>query len=269
MSKSGSPTVSSLFKSAVDAGNVSQLAASALRIPDMGAAIQAGLGVVPDQVKAQDVTLVSVLIDDSGSIRFGSNSQLVRDGHNGMLTALKGSKQANGVLMHTRYLNGTILYPYSLLDQVPQMDTHNYDPDGGTPLYDETAVILATVLAKFQEFEDAGTAARSVTVIVTDGMDQGSYKHSADSVKKVVSDMLARERHIIGAIGIQYDQFDFRQVFHDMGLEDRWVLTPSNNPSEIRKAFNFMSQSAVRASQGGAHFSKTAAAGVGGFGGNP
>ncbi len=257
--------VASLFKGAVEAGNVSQLAAAALRIPDMGAQIQAGLGVVPDNVKAQEVTLVSSLVDDSGSIRFGGKAQLVRDGHNQLAASLRGSKQASGVLMHTRYLNGTILYPYSLLPQVPDMDTHNYNPDCGTPLYDQTAVVLATVLAKFQEFEDAGTVARTVTVIITDGMDEGSRKQSAASVRKVVADMLARERHIIGAIGIQYETFDFRQVFLDMGLEDRWILTPKNNASEIRRAFNFMSQSAVRASQGGAHFSKTAAGGVGGF----
>lgn len=265
MSKS-SPAVSALFQSAVDTGNVSRLAAQTLNIPDMGAQIQAGLGVVPDDVKAQEVTLVSLLVDDSGSIRFGSNAQLVRDGHNLMRDALRGSKQANGVLMLTRYLNGTLLYPYSLLDQVPTMDTHNYNPYGGTPLYDETAVILATVLAKAQEFEDAGQPARSVTIIVTDGMDEGSRKHTAASIKKVVREMLAkRERNIIGAIGIQYDQFDFRETFLEMGLEDRWILTPKNTESEIRKAFGFFSQSAVRASQGGAHFSKTAAAGVGGF----
>ncbi|MCC6934206.1 MAG: hypothetical protein IT406_00720 [Candidatus Yanofskybacteria bacterium] len=266
MSKS-SPAVSQLFTSAVQNGNVSQLAAQALNIPDLGAQIQEGLGVAPDDVRAQEVTLVTTLVDDSGSIRFAGNSQLVRDGHNGMVAALKGSKQAGGVLMHTRYLNGTVLYPYSLLDQVPQMDSHNYDPNGGTPLYDQTALILGTVLAKYQEMEEAGTAARSVTVIVTDGMDEGSRVHTADSVRKVVNDMLARERHIIGAIGIQYTDsrtgqaFDFREVFREMGLQDRWILTPENDHSAIRRAFNFMSQSAVRASQGGAQFSKTAAGG--------
>ena len=46
-----------------------------------------------------------------------------------------------------------------------------------------------------------------------------------------------------------------------MGIEDRWILTPGNNPSEIRRAFQVFSQSAVRASQA-ASFSQGT---VGGF----
>jgi len=48
-----------------------------------------------------------------------------------------------------------------------------------------------------------------------------------------------------------------------MGIPDAWILTPGNNASDIRKAFNVFSQSAVRASQGAGAFSKTA---LGGFG---
>lgn len=271
MSKSSSsPSVADLFKSAQETG-LSVAAVQALDIPDLGAQIQAGLGVHPDDVPAQEVTLVAQLVDDSGSIRFAGNAQEVRDGHNLVLESLKGSKQSGGVLMHTRYLNGTVLYPFSQLDQVPQMDTHNYDPNGGTPLYDQTAAVLGTVLAKFQQFEDAGTPARTVTVIVTDGMDAGSYNQTASSVRTVVREMLAKERHIIAGIGIQYQEpggqkFDFRAVFREMGLEDRWILTPKDSKSDIRKAFAMISQSAVRASQGGASFSKTA---IGGFGATP
>ena len=35
-----------------------------------------------------------------------------------------------------------------------------------------------------------------------------------------------------------------------MGIPDRWILTPGNSASEIRRAFAVFSQSAVRASQG-------------------
>ena len=54
---------------------------------------------------------------------------------------------------------------------------------------------------------------------------------------------------------------DLRAIFREMGIEDRWILTPGNNPSEIRKAFQVFSQSAVRASRA-ASFSQGA---VGGF----
>jgi hypothetical protein len=264
-SQSQQPSVADLFQSAQEQG-LSRVAISTLNIPDMGALISAGLGIVPDDVPAQEVTLVAVLIDDSGSIRFQKNAQHVRDGFNLILDSLGGSKQSNGVLLYCLYLNGKLLTAYALLDQVPRMDTHNYDPNGGTPLYDQTALILASQLAKLQEFEDAGTPVRTVTVIVTDGQDEGSRKHTPSTIRTVVREMLSKERHIIAAIGIECPGVDFKQVFGEMGLEDRWILTPGNNPSDIRRAFEMASQSAVRASQGGANFSKTA---VGGFGANP
>ena len=47
-----------------------------------------------------------------------------------------------------------------------------------------------------------------------------------------------------------------------MGIPDEWILTPGNSASEICKAFQVFSQSAVRASQGGATLSQVA---LGGF----
>jgi hypothetical protein len=73
--------------------------------------------------------------------------------------------------------------------------------------------------------------------------------------------MTRSEAHIVAAMGISDGTTDFRSVFREMGIEDRWILTPGNNPSEIRKAFQVFSQSAVRASQA-ASFSSSA---LGGF----
>src|SRR5205823_6207144 len=103
--------------------------------------------------------------------------------------ALAGSRQANGILMHARYLNGRVLYPYCLLGQALRMDSHNYDPVGSTPLYDQTAVMLGTVVAKVQEFEDNNVPVRAVTLIVTDGADCGSRHHTPATVRPLVRDL--------------------------------------------------------------------------------
>jgi hypothetical protein len=78
-----------------------------------------------------------------------------------------------------------------------------------------------------------------------------------------VEDMLRQEKHIIAAMGIDDGHTDFRQVFREMGIQDRWILTPGNSDQEIRRAFQTFSQSAVKASQGAGHFSRAA---LGGFG---
>ncbi len=80
----------------------------------------------------------------------------------------------------------------------------------------------------------------------------------------MVDSLLKTENHIVAAMGIDDGSTDFRKVFSDMGIPDEWILTPGNTESEIRKAFQLFSQSAVRASQNAASFSQTA---MGGFGG--
>ena len=256
------PNANQLLKTAHKEGDLSMASMQVLGNIDIGNQIQAGLGIAAEDVQASEVVLVTMLIDDSGSIRFGNNTQHMKDGHNLVLASLVGSKQKDGVLVHTRYLNGKVLYPYTKIDDALKMDSQNYNPDGGTPLYDQSVVVLGTVLAKTKEFEDAGVPVRSVTLIASDGADEHSHGRARD-VKSIVCDMMSKERHIVAAMGFEDGHTDFKKVFSEMGIRDEWILTLGNSPKEIRKAFQLFSQSAVQASKSGASFSKTA---LGGFG---
>jgi hypothetical protein len=262
---STSKNVNELFNQAHNEGTLSAQSMQTIQILDPGAQINNALGIKVDDVQASEVVLVSLLVDDSGSIRFAGNADVVREGHNGCLDALSKSKQKDNVLVHTRYLNGQILYPYCALDGATKMDTHNYNPNGGTPLNDETVTMLATVLAKCQEFKANGVPCRTVTLIVTDGRDEHSHKTTVSQVAHLVKDMLMQETHIIAAMGIDDGVTNFKAVFSEMGIRPEWILTPANTQSDIRKAFGVFSQSAVRASQSAASFSKTAGGGLGGF----
>src|SRR3989338_9638645 len=97
----------SLFESAIAQGSLSASALQAIQINDIGTAINAALGVSVDDVKASEVVLATLLIDDSGSIRSAGNEQAVREGHNRFLEMLEGTKQKDGVLAMCRYLSGT------------------------------------------------------------------------------------------------------------------------------------------------------------------
>lgn len=280
MSQQRSRSINRLFQNAQAEGVLSPTSLQALQALDLTTQIQAGLGVSVEHVHASEVVLVTIMVDDSGSIRFSGNSQTVRDGHNAVLDALMASKQGGNILTHTAYLNGTILFPYlplAVIDeperlrtgkiryvrnpQVLAMDSKNYDPNLGTPLYDETVVLLGRVLAKYQEFADGGVAARTVTLIVTDGADQHSQRATPTTVRSLVKDLLG-EQHIVAGMGIDDGgQTDFRRIFRDMGIQDEWILTPGQSQQEIRKAFQVFSQSAVRASQGAVAFQQTAAGG--------
>ena len=258
---SQSKKVNELFIAAHGDGTLSTSSLQALTAVDLGAQIQSGLGVAVDDVHASEVVLLTIMPDDSGSIRFGGNAQAVRDGHNLVLDALGACKQRDGILAHTRYLNGSVLFPYRPLDQAVRMSAANYDPNEGTPLYDQAVVLLGSVLAKTREFEDAGVVARSVTLLITDGSDQHSRRATARDVAALAADLARMESHIVAAMGIADGVTDFRRIFREMGIEDRWILTPGSDPSEIRRAFQVFSQSAVRASQA----ATLSASGLGGF----
>ena len=72
-----------------------------------------------------------------------------------------------------------------------------------------------------------------------------------------------RRRHIVAAVGLSDGHTNFRKVFGNMGIEDRWILTPGASKSDIRSAFRVISQTAVRTSQGRGQFSRAAAGGFG------
>lgn len=278
MTSQSAGSVPGLFKTAKNEGVLSAAALTAINVNDIGAEINAALGVSVDDVTAGEVTLVTPLLDDSSSIaQVKGNAQAVRDGHNLIIDSLSKTKarQKDGILASTSYLNRGLLYPYCVVEQAVRLDDNNFRPNGGTPLYDKSIVTLGTVIAKWQEFTANGVTCRTVTPIVTDGADWGSSKTARD-VKKVVDDMLRQECHIIAGVGIWDGKLDgngdpipgtgtdFKQVFGEMGIRPEWILTPQNTPSEIRRAFNMLSQSAVRASQAaGANFSQAA---MGGFG---
>lgn len=253
------PDLKNLFEDAVADGQLSRLAAGSISIVDLGAAISQGLGVSIDDVGASEVTLVTMLIDDSSSIAACDNEGVVRDGHNLIVAALESAPGVSDFFVHTRYLNGKILYPYVAVADAPAMDAGNFQASGYTPLYDQTMVTLATVVAKLQELTNAGIAARAVTVLITDGADCGSKRSTAREVATLIGDLVCDERHVVAAMGIRDGQTDFAAVFQTMGIPAPWILTPANTGDEIRRAFQVVSQSAIQ-------IGTRAATGLGGFG---
>src|SRR3569623_3151773 len=91
-------------------GALSKQALDTLDVVDVGAQIQAGLGLSIDDVGSSEVVLLTMMPDASGSIQPANTAQAVRDGHNFVLDALAQSKHAGEVLAHTRSLNGHVLF---------------------------------------------------------------------------------------------------------------------------------------------------------------
>lgn len=258
-----------LIDSTQRAGALSDASVQALRKVRPG---KLSLGSGADQYKGDNVLLVATLIDDSGSLNVAverrsetrkpvshpvphndpkSNAEAVRIGHNAVTQALNESSNSSAVWFHTRYLNGYELNPWNPLADAKRLDHNNYQPQGDTPLYDETVAILGSIIAKSQEFRNNWVGVRTATLLVTDGQDAGSKLQTANSVRNIVTDMYNTGIHIIAAMGIDDGTTDFRKVFIQMGIHENLILTPGSTPEEIRKAFGSFGKMASSATNPG------------------
>jgi hypothetical protein len=292
MASQSAQDLDALFQDAVSEQDLSPATIQALQAVDIGENMQAALGTPADQVKASRVLLVRGLLDDSGSIRFAGNSQVMRDGQNDIRQALIDTKQGPSIQMAVSYMNKGLLCGYRQVDAVPVLDEKNYNPTGGTPLYREFLSILKDVVLKAQEFTNNGVNVQSITYLATDGANE---EHGgtvfALHILPVVQDLLKSEQHIICGVGIDDASYntagqltvpgtDFKAVFMEMGIPEQWIIDVKCPPKpgesekdrrarlrhEILAAFGTISQSAARASQTAGNASAFSQTAVGGFG---
>ena len=250
-----------LFQQGVDAGTVT--ADSLAKLNDLGAEIEQALGIDAQDIPASEVMLLTMEIDDTGSIQGAGNEADVRKGCNTVLDEVGKSTMGDDILVSLQFLIDGLLFPYTQLKSATHLDARNYRADGShTPLFDRSMVVLGAVLAKEQEFANQGVPVRTVTVIVTDGADNSSKARASD-VAKLVKGMLQAENHIIAFIGVSDGSVDFRQVARDMGIQDQWVLTPNSDGHSIRDAFGLVSRASQAASQASANLSQIQQSGFG------
>ncbi len=230
--------------------------------------VRKGDGVTPETYKHSSVDIITVLVDDSGSI-FNkepgdpvdkvSNDQLVREGVNAIIDALLATKKKGQIIISIRTINGVLICPYVYLEEVPRLDTKNFRDGGVTPFFDETLVTLASVIAKAKSFDDAALGVRTWTLLLTDGDDRHSRKSTALDVAEVMK-ALDNETHTVMGFGVSDGKTDFKAVFRSMGIKEDNILVSANNPSAIRAKFRQASQSATGLK------SASAAGTLGGFG---
>lgn len=254
-----------LLNGAQDDGFLDPNAANALQTVDLGQMIQGNLGISADDIDSNEVFGLFILLDDSTSIRMGGNTQIMRDGYNMILDALVKSGSRDDIIVSTMTLNGGILQPPTALVNAIRLDSKNYNPSGGTPLFDQSLTTGALVTAKRQEFASTGASFRGVVLIASDGEDVGS-RSNPRQVKAVLDSLQAQEVIQVLALGIDDGHTNFQAVFESMGVLPENVLTVNSDPSSIRKAFGVISRATVAASQGG---SVSQSGGLGGFGVNP
>lgn len=241
----------SLFTSATARGVLSPQS-STLITGNLGNLVLAGAaGKDLEDITASEVTLVTVLIDASASIADRGLERAVREGQNALLDAFSGAKDRDAVLLACWTFSGQmgVVHSYVPVPDATRLDAKNYRASGSTALYDTWCSALAANVAYAQRLRDGGTPTRSVVVVVTDGEDVGS-RHTAADCARLSRDLLASELFTLALVGVGAD-VNFEHVAKSMGIPGGCILWEKDaTPSSLRRAFQLVSRSAVRASQG-------------------
>jgi hypothetical protein len=220
---------------------------------DLGGMVIAGAaGMDAEDIQASDVTLITLAIDASSSIGQRGLERAVCDGQKLLLDAFAGSKEKDAVLvaLWTFESEQKVVHGYVPVDDATTLEAgKTYRTSGCTHLYDTFIDACAANVAYAQTLRDAGTPTRSIVVVITDGEDVGS-RRPARACRKLAEDLLKSEQFILAFVGVGSD-VDFHKVAADMGVPPGCVLVQKDaTPSGLRTAFQMVSKSAIRASQG-------------------
>jgi hypothetical protein len=240
-----------LITSATQKGVLSAASAQVIT-GNLGALVLSGAaGKDLEDLAASEVTLVTVLIDQSSSIESRGLEQAVRDGQNALLDAFAGAQERDSILVACWTFESAmdVLHSYVPVDEATRLDASNYRARGATKLYDTWCDALSANVAYAQRLRDGGTPTKSVVIVVTDGEDVGSTR-TAGHCARLSKDLLASELFTLAFVGVGSD-VDFERVARAMGVPKGCVLVQKDaTPSGLRRTFQLVSRSAIRASQG-------------------
>lgn len=246
-----STNLKDLFANAAGAGVIGP-ATQTLLTGNLGPIVVAGAaGMAMEDLLATDVTLVTVLIDASSSIAHAGLEPAVRDGQNALVDAFAGSKEKDNILLALWTFNGTpnVVHSYVPVADAVRLDAKTYRASGSTALFDTWCDALAANVAYAERLRDSGTPVRSVVVVITDGADYGSKRRAKDC-EAISRDLLRSEQFVLAFVGVGTEA-DFRDVARSMGVPDGSVeVQTSATASSLRRVFQMVSRSAIRASQG-------------------
>lgn len=236
------------FQEARTEGVISAGTLERVQSPEIQKVLALASGRPASEATEERVHLVTLLVDNSGSMR--GNVGGVIKGHSFILDHLAKTPEAPKIWVATHLLCSDegfnlrraagILDPYGpLLDSKGQvraarLSNDNYSATGvNTPLYERSDEVLLSVLGKAQEFRGEWKEVTTSTLIMTDGgADRGTYP---DEVAKRVADLRGTGNHLVAAMGFGFESF-FTKVFLGMGIDRQSILTTNSESEQVEKA---------------------------------
>jgi hypothetical protein len=193
---------------------------------------------------ADEVTLALFILDESGSMDDDVADVLREFDEN--TDAIKGSKQADQILMSLWAFNTRprMIHSYLTMDLVESLS--DYHPDGITALFDAVLDGLTGLIQYEEELKSQGMRVKLNVAVLTDGDDNSSHA-SAFDVKTVVEDIRRKRENATFTLIALGNDVDEAVLADSMGFPDPTQF--DKTPAGRRRAFGTWSSSVIKTSQ--------------------
>lgn len=213
------------------------------------------IGVNPNDIDADCVTLVGVAIDASGSMA-PYKQDIINSYNTQFLAALKKAKNANEIFVSTMFFNDrglsvkdktTVLHGYMSVADCPDLKDSDFVTDGMTPLNDGVFQTMSRVVKYGESLLSTGARVRSIVVVFSDGAENASSV-AAYKVKAMSEDLLKAQEFILSYVYFG-DQNEAEKIINKIGFPKKDMITANQTGSDIRRMFGTVSASVISASQ--------------------
>jgi hypothetical protein len=140
-------------------------------------------GIDGDPIRGPEATLISVILDRSGSMR--SVCEPTISGFNEFLGTQQRQHDGGGALMSLTQFDDRyeVNFVGEAIENVPELDTHSYVPRGRTALFDAIGRTIHEVEAWARTH---GWHDRILVLIVTDGQENASKEYDFETVRALI-----------------------------------------------------------------------------------
>jgi len=189
------------LKQTPTASELSKLIDQGVLTPQEARAIAFNKGKMTNPSKV--ATVVHVLLDASGSM--SSVRKATIDGYNEYVNSLKndGGKYKLSLTAFDSGYDGELrlkkIHEDAWVDDVPELTTEMYTPNGGTPLHDAFVTTLKAAKGKKDE--------KHLFVVLTDGGENASKKYKANDMKELKAQYEKEGNWTFVYLGANQDSF--------------------------------------------------------------
>jgi len=149
--------------------------------------------VAPEKLGATEYTLVSVVIDITGSVRRFAGE--LRTCLQKIVEACMKSPRANNLLLRVATFNTDVyeIHGFTPLQDINIADYPEFQPDGLTALRDATGTAIDATLQYAKVLFDQDYDVNAIVIVITDGCDNRSHCRSNDDIRKAIEDANTNE----------------------------------------------------------------------------